>query len=90
MIVAHTRCFDFGLSGSFPMKWLYFVLFVACSLAAAPVQSAEIKVLTAGAFKPVVVALAPDFEKRSGHRLIIDNDTAVGSPKGLKMVRPSM
>ena len=84
MIVAHTRYFDFGLSGSFPMKWLSFVLCVACSLAAAPVQSAEIKVLTAGAFKPVVVALAPDFEMRSGHRLIIDNDTAGGLTKRIE------
>src|SRR3954469_3231170 len=38
--------------------------------------AAELKVLTAGAFKPVVVALAPAFEQRTGHRLAIDNDTA--------------
>ncbi len=40
--------------------------------------AAEIKVLSAGAFKPVVVALQPEFEKQSGHRLVIDNDTAGG------------
>jgi molybdate transport system substrate-binding protein len=34
--------------------------------------------LTAGAFKPVVLALAPEFEKESGHKLVIDNDTAGG------------
>jgi len=39
-------------------------------------QAAEIKVLSAGAYKPVVVALAPAFEKRTGHTLVIDNDTA--------------
>ena len=38
--------------------------------------AAELKVLTAGAFKPVVVALAPLFEQRTGHKLSIDNDTA--------------
>jgi len=37
--------------------------------------AAEIKVLTAGAFKQVLVALAPDFEKQSGHKVILDNDT---------------
>ncbi len=39
-------------------------------------QAAEIKVLTAGAFKPVVTALVPEFEARTGHRLVVDNDTA--------------
>jgi molybdate transport system substrate-binding protein len=38
--------------------------------------AAEIKVLTAGAFKQVVLALVPDFEKQSGHKVIVDNDTA--------------
>lgn len=38
--------------------------------------AADLKVLTAGAFKPVVVALAPVFEQRTGHKLSIDNDTA--------------
>ena len=39
-------------------------------------MAAEIKVLTAGAFKQVVLALVPDFEKQSGHKVIVDNDTA--------------
>ena len=39
-------------------------------------SAAELKVLTAGAFKPIVVALAPVFEQRTGHKLVIDNDTA--------------
>jgi molybdate transport system substrate-binding protein len=38
--------------------------------------AAEIKVLTAGAFKQVVVALIPEFEKQTGHKVILDNDTA--------------
>jgi len=33
-------------------------------------------VLTAGAYKPVLQALAPAFEQRTGHRLVVDNDTA--------------
>jgi molybdate transport system substrate-binding protein len=40
------------------------------------VQAAEVKVLTAGAFKPVVTALAGEFEQRTGHKLVVDNDTA--------------
>ena len=39
-------------------------------------EAAEIKVLTAGAFKTVLLALTPGFEQRSGHKLVIDNDTA--------------
>ncbi len=45
-------------------------------LCMATAHAAEIKVLSAGAFKPVLVALAPEFEQRSGHKLVIDNDTA--------------
>jgi len=41
----------------------------------APAASAEIKVLTAGAFKPVVVALVPGFAQ-SGHKVVVENDTA--------------
>lgn len=48
-------------------------LAVATTMAAA---AAEIKVLTAGAFKPVVTALAPDFKARTGHVLVVANDTA--------------
>jgi len=49
----------------------------ACTLAAA----AEIKVLTAGAFKPVVLALVPDFEKKTGHKVTVENDTVGGLAK---------
>lgn len=51
---------------------LMLALLALCAGAAA----AELKVLTAGAFKSVVVALAPAFEQRTGHRLVVDNDTA--------------
>jgi molybdate transport system substrate-binding protein len=36
---------------------------------------AEIKVLTAGAFKQVLLAMLPQFERQSGHKAIVDNDT---------------
>lgn len=52
-------------------------LFLLCSLfACGSAGAAEIKVLTAGAFKPVVMATAAEFERQSGHRLAVDNDTA--------------
>jgi len=37
--------------------------------------AAELKVLTAGAYKQVLVALVPDFEKQTGHKVTLDNDT---------------
>ena len=48
----------------------------ACWSLMACAGAAEVKVLTAGAFKPVVMALASDFEQRTGHRLTVENDTA--------------
>ena len=52
-----------------------------CIFIAVPAFAAEIKVLTAGAMKSVLVALAPEFEKQSGHHLTIANDTAGGLAK---------
>jgi molybdate transport system substrate-binding protein len=40
-----------------------------------PAAAADIKVLTAGAFKQVVLALVPEFEKATGHKVALDNDT---------------
>lgn len=40
--------------------------------------AAEIKVLSAGAIKPVIVAALPEFEQRTGHTVTIENDTAGG------------
>ena len=37
--------------------------------------AAEIKVLTAGAFKQVLLALVPAFEKQTGHKVTVENDT---------------
>jgi molybdate transport system substrate-binding protein len=38
-------------------------------------MAAEIKLLTTGAFKSVVVALVPEFEKQTGHKVLVDNGT---------------
>ena len=51
------------------------VLLAAMAFAGGRATAAEIKVLTAGAFKQIVVALAPEFEKQTGHKLVIENDT---------------
>jgi molybdate transport system substrate-binding protein len=50
------------------------VLWGAISMAQ-PATAAEIKVLTTGAFKQVVVALIPEFEKATGHKVVLDNGT---------------
>lgn len=53
----------------------FFALFfwVAFPHAAA---AAEVKVLTAGAMKEVILALVPGFERASGDKVTLDNDTA--------------
>ena len=53
-------------------------LFIVAVIAAGAASAAEVKVLTAGAFKPIVTAVAAEFERGSGHKLTIDNDTAGG------------
>jgi len=54
---------------------------LACTLLAQVAQAEELKILSAGAFKPVVVALQPAFERDTGHKLVIENDTAGGLQK---------
>jgi molybdate transport system substrate-binding protein len=63
------------------VAWTTFT--VACTLGAAATaaHATDLKVLTAGAFKSTVVALAPEYEKASGNKLIIDNDTVGGLVK---------
>ena len=56
-------------------KWMVALASLA-ALADSSVLAAEIKVLTAGAFKPVVTALVPEFEKQTGHKVTVENDTA--------------
>ena len=52
------------------------VMAAAMALCVGKANAADVKILTAGAFKPVVSALAPSFEKMTGHKLVIENDTA--------------
>jgi molybdate transport system substrate-binding protein len=54
------------------------ILALTLGLFCASAHAAEVKVLTAGAMKAVVLELVPQFEKETGHKAIIDNDTAGG------------
>ena len=38
-------------------------------------RAADLKVLTAGAFKQIVLAMQPEIEQQTGHKLVMDNDT---------------
>src|SRR6187401_1062947 len=53
---------------------------VACvfGLLCATAQAADVKILTTGAMKAVVLELLPQFEKETGHKAVVDNDTAGG------------
>jgi molybdate transport system substrate-binding protein len=46
--------------------------------------AAEVKILTAGAMKAVVLELVPAFEKETGHKAVVDNDTAGGLAKRIE------
>jgi molybdate transport system substrate-binding protein len=46
------------------------------ALGANSAGAAELKLLTAGAFKSTVVALLPEYEKATGNKVTVDNDTA--------------
>src|SRR2546423_9404525 len=47
-------------------------------------QGANVKILTAGAMKAVVLELVPQFEKETGHKAMVDNDTAGGLAKRIE------
>ncbi|HEX9465765.1 MAG TPA: substrate-binding domain-containing protein [Alphaproteobacteria bacterium] len=49
---------------------------VAASFSLQPAVAADVKLLTTGAFKPVVTALVADYERQSGDKVTIVNDTA--------------
>lgn len=51
------------------------VLLAGLTTAAPGANAAEIKVLIAGAYKQVVLALVPAFEKQTGHKVAVDNGT---------------
>ncbi|HZL38908.1 MAG TPA: molybdate ABC transporter substrate-binding protein [Pseudolabrys sp.] len=64
-------------------KRLYCAAFIAgaLGLAGSYANAAEVKVLTAGAFKQVVLALVPDYERQTGNHVTVDNGTT-GQLKG--------
>lgn len=51
-------------------------LMVLAILGGRPAVSAEVKVATVGAFRPIVSTLAPEFERRTGDTLVEVHDTA--------------
>lgn len=61
-------------------------LILALTLGLAPgmAQAADVKILTTGAMKAVVLELVPQFEKETGHKAIVDNDTAGGVTKRIE------
>ena len=56
-------------------KLRYAALFAGALALAAPAHAAEVKVLTAGAFKQVVLALVPNYERQTGNHVTVDNGT---------------
>src|SRR5215212_1707732 len=51
-------------------------LLTAAVLGIRTASAIEVKVLTTGAFKPVVMALVPQFEQQSRDTIVVANDTA--------------
>ena len=58
------------------MRVLVIALLTLAGLA--PAAAADLKLLTAGAFKSVAQELVADFERKTGHKVTIQNDTAGG------------
>ncbi len=56
-------------------KILRAALIGAVALSSSAAGAAEIKVLTAGAFKAILLATVPDFETATGHKVTLDNAT---------------
>lgn len=56
---------------------------LALSLAYGPAQAADIRLLSAGAIKPVMEVLGPQFERATGHRLVAKYGTG---PEVLKLI----
>lgn len=65
-------------------RLIVFVFALGLSGLASSVRAAEVKLLTAGAFKQVVLALVPDFEKQTGNKVVVDDDTAGGLKKRIE------
>lgn len=59
-----------------PVPRLAVLLLAALFAGAGASPAAEVRVLTTGAFKPVVTELVAGFEGATGHRVLVANDTA--------------
>jgi molybdate transport system substrate-binding protein len=57
------------------LRYKMWLLASAVALCTTGSQAAELKLLTAGAFKSTVMALLPEYEKASGNKVTVDNDT---------------
>jgi molybdate transport system substrate-binding protein len=55
-----------------------FLLALLALTATLPARAAEVKVLSAGAMKEVVLVIVPQFERETGHKAVVANDTAGG------------
>src|SRR5437763_2073690 len=83
------RCFapglrlDYARSQEHPMHRAVITLAFAL-ICATDAPAAEVKILTAGAMKAVVLELVPQFEKETGHKAVVDNDTAGGLAKRIE------
>jgi molybdate transport system substrate-binding protein len=60
------------------------ILALVFGLACSTAHAAEVKVLTTGAMKAVVLELVPQFEKETGHKVVVGNDTAGGVAKRIE------
>jgi molybdate transport system substrate-binding protein len=56
---------------------IFFAAFLSLALSQAT-AAAEVRVLTAGAMKGAILILILDFERVTGHKVMLDNDTAGG------------
>ena len=54
------------------------IALVFVTAAAAGAIAADLKVLSAGAIKPVIAGALPQFERSTGNKVVIENDTAGG------------
>ena len=64
---------------------------ICCAILAvstAQVHAADLTILTAGAFRQVVLAVAPSFEHDTGNHVVVKNDTAGALVKRIKSGEP--
>lgn len=57
------------------MRKLVAIMIVLAACCTSSVLAADLKLLTAGAFKQVALEVVPEFEKQTGHKVIVENDT---------------